>query len=51
MMRRKKDSQLDGKELVTLPKKTIDLRQLEFSQEERDICELLHPSSASQKLS
>ncbi|ORY40897.1 SNF2 family N-terminal domain-domain-containing protein [Leucosporidium creatinivorum] len=37
MMRRKKDTQLDGKELVTLPQKTIELRELEFSQEERDI--------------
>lgn len=43
MMRRKKDTQLDGKELVTLPKKTIELRELEFSQEERDICRLLSP--------
>ena len=41
MMRRKKDSKLDGKELVTLPEKTIELRELDFSQEERDICRSL----------
>lgn len=38
MLRRKKDSKLDGKELVTLPEKTIELRMLEFNKEERDIC-------------
>jgi hypothetical protein len=32
-----KDSELDGKRLIELPKKTIELVQLEFSKEERDI--------------
>ncbi|KAI5477304.1 hypothetical protein MNV49_006525 [Pseudohyphozyma bogoriensis] len=37
LMRRKKTSQLDGKDLVTLPTKTVELHALEFSKEERDI--------------
>lgn len=32
------DSKLDGKELITLPKKTITMNELEFSPEEREIC-------------
>ncbi|GAA5877102.1 hypothetical protein JCM16303_006167 [Sporobolomyces ruberrimus] len=37
MLRRKKDSKLDGKELISLPNKTIELFALEFSEEEREI--------------
>ncbi|GAA6038972.1 hypothetical protein JCM8097_000134 [Rhodosporidiobolus ruineniae] len=37
MLRRKKDSKLDGKELIQLTDKTIDLHELEFSPEEREI--------------
>ncbi|GAA6004431.1 hypothetical protein JCM10207_000724 [Rhodosporidiobolus poonsookiae] len=37
MLRRKKDSKLDGKELISLPKKDIDLHEIEFSEEEREI--------------
>ncbi|GAA6022649.1 hypothetical protein JCM8202_005034 [Rhodotorula sphaerocarpa] len=48
MLRRKKDSQLDGKELVTLPKKTVDMHELEFSPEEREIYEMLE-TRAQQK--
>lgn len=40
MLRRKKDSKLDGKALITLPPKTVELRTLEFSPEEREICTL-----------
>lgn len=32
-----KNTLLDGKRLIELPKKTVDLVKLEFSQEERDI--------------
>ena len=35
--RRLKNSLLDGKRLIELPKKTVDLVKLEFSQEEREI--------------
>lgn len=38
MLRRKKDSTLNGQQLVVLPPKTVELRVLEFSPEERDIC-------------
>lgn len=37
LLRRKKDSKLDGKNLVELPEKKIELVKLEFSQEEREI--------------
>ncbi|GAA5899596.1 uncharacterized protein JCM6883_005269 [Sporobolomyces salmoneus] len=37
MLRRKKDSKLDGKELISLPEKKIELFSLEFSEEEREI--------------
>ncbi|BGP04654.1 hypothetical protein JCM10049v2_000456 [Rhodotorula toruloides] len=37
MLRRKKDSKLDGKNLIELPPRNVELRELEFSEEERDI--------------
>ncbi|KAI0255631.1 SNF2 family N-terminal domain-containing protein [Lactifluus subvellereus] len=37
LLRRTKDSKLDGKPLLTLPPKTIDLETLQFSPEEREI--------------
>lgn len=37
LMRRKKDSTLAGQPLVVLPTKTVELRVLEFSEEEREI--------------
>ncbi|GJN91484.1 hypothetical protein Rhopal_004507-T1 [Rhodotorula paludigena] len=37
MLRRKKDSKLDGKELISLPPKKIALHELTFSEEEREI--------------
>lgn len=37
LLRRKKDSMLDGKRLIELPEKTVDLLKLEFSGEERAI--------------
>ncbi|GAA5857003.1 hypothetical protein JCM8547_007910, partial [Rhodosporidiobolus lusitaniae] len=37
MIRRKKDSKLDGQELVKLPKKTIELHELVFTDEEREV--------------
>lgn len=42
LLRRKKDSTLDGKALITLPTKTVEVRSLEFSEEERQICTSLH---------
>lgn len=38
MLRRKKDSKLDGKNLIELPPRNVELHELEFSEEERDIC-------------
>ena len=37
LLRRKKDSQLDGKNLIELPPKEVVLLRLEFSEEEREI--------------
>ncbi|KAB5589713.1 ATP-dependent helicase [Ceratobasidium theobromae] len=37
LLRRTKDSQLEGKPLITLPPKTIDIVELEFSPDERRI--------------
>ena len=37
LLRRNKDTVLDGKKLITLPKKTVELVQLEFCPEEREI--------------
>ena len=41
LLRRRKDSELDGKKLIELPKKTIELCALEFTQEERDIYDVV----------
>ncbi|GAA5838313.1 hypothetical protein JCM9279_003196 [Rhodotorula babjevae] len=41
MLRRKKDSKLDGKELISLKEKHINLHELEFSVEEREIYEMI----------
>lgn len=38
MIRRRKDTKLDGKELVSLPAKNLHLLDLQFSPEEREIC-------------
>lgn len=32
------DSKLNGRELISLPDKTVELREIEFSEEEREIC-------------
>ena len=45
LLRRMKNSLLDGKRLIELPKKTVDLVKLEFSQEERDIYTMVSLSS------
>jgi hypothetical protein len=50
LIRRKKDSVLDGKKLIELPSKDVILRKLTFTQDERDIYDvvrLLHPSFSS----
>jgi len=41
MLRRKKDSKLDGKELISLKEKHVHLHELEFSVEEREIYEMV----------
>lgn len=43
LLRRKKDSQLDGKRLIELPDKTVTLQKLEFTEEERAIYQMVHP--------
>ncbi|KAF4616900.1 hypothetical protein D9613_008762 [Agrocybe pediades] len=45
LLRRKKDSMLNGKKLVELPEKKIELVRLEFSQEERDIYAMVEARS------
>jgi hypothetical protein len=42
LLRRTKDSKLEGKPLLTLPPKTIELETLQFSDEEREVCLLAH---------
>lgn len=37
LLRRTKDSKLDGKPLLTLPPKTVELEMLQFSPEEREV--------------
>lgn len=37
VLRRKKNSKLDGKVLIDLPTKEITLQRLEFTEEEREI--------------
>lgn len=41
MLRRKKDTMLDGKRLIELPAKIVDLCKLEFSQEEREVYQMV----------
>jgi SNF2 family DNA or RNA helicase len=42
LLRRTKDSKLEGKPLLTLPPKTIELETLRFSDEEREVRLLAH---------
>jgi SNF2 family DNA or RNA helicase len=44
LLRRMKDSLLDGKRLIELPGKTVSLIRLEFSAEEREIYTMVRPS-------
>ena len=37
LLRRKKDTELDGRRLIELPEKKVDLIKLEFLEEEREI--------------
>jgi hypothetical protein len=41
MLRRKKNSMLDGKRLVELPEKYVEMEKLNFSQEEREIYQMV----------
>ncbi|PPR08294.1 hypothetical protein CVT24_002452 [Panaeolus cyanescens] len=45
LLRRKKDSQLDGKALVQLPEKEVKLVRLEFTAEERQIYDMVERKS------
>ncbi|KAF9028186.1 hypothetical protein BDZ89DRAFT_1066328 [Hymenopellis radicata] len=45
LMRRMKDTMLDGKRLIELPSKTIELVKLEFTKEERDIYKMVETAS------
>ncbi|KAH7924689.1 hypothetical protein BV22DRAFT_1012721 [Leucogyrophana mollusca] len=45
LLRRKKDSTLDGKKLIELPPKNVQLEKLAFSQEERDIYKMVEVRS------
>lgn len=46
MLRRKKDSVLDGKRLVELPEKHVEMEKLDFSPEEREIYQMVGSSFA-----
>lgn len=41
VLRRMKDSMLDGKKLIELPPKTIDLVRLDFMDEERQVYDIV----------
>ncbi|TFY75227.1 hypothetical protein EWM64_g8785 [Hericium alpestre] len=45
LLRRKKDSMLDGKRLVELPPKSVELVRLEFTAEEREIYSMVEAQS------
>jgi len=45
LLRRKKDSMLDGEKLIDLPEKEVQLIKLEFSEEERDIYQMVEARS------
>ncbi|KAF8488076.1 SNF2 family N-terminal domain-containing protein [Gautieria morchelliformis] len=45
LIRRKKDSVLDGKKLIELPPKDVVLRRLTFTQDERDIYDVIEKRS------
>lgn len=45
MLRRKKDSMLDGKKLIELPTKHVEMEKLEFSKEEREIYQMVYSTS------
>ncbi|KAG1871505.1 SNF2 family N-terminal domain-containing protein [Suillus subluteus] len=45
MLRRKKDTMLDGKRLIELPTKHVEMEKLEFSQEELEIYQMVEARS------
>ncbi|KAG2151182.1 SNF2 family N-terminal domain-containing protein [Suillus bovinus] len=45
MLRRKKDSMLDGKRLIELPTKHVEMEKLDFSKEEREIYQMVEARS------
>ncbi|PPQ82538.1 hypothetical protein CVT25_007147 [Psilocybe cyanescens] len=45
LLRRKKDSKLDGKNLIELPEKRVELVKLEFSEEEKEIYNMVEARS------
>jgi hypothetical protein len=46
MLRRKKDTTLDGKRLIELPTKHVEMEKLEFSKEELEIYQMVCSASA-----
>ncbi|KAK9092423.1 hypothetical protein Syun_027334 [Stephania yunnanensis] len=48
MLRRTKDSFIDGQPIITLPPKSIELRKIDFSMEERDFYSKLEADSRAQ---
>ena len=47
LLRRNKESTLDGKKLIELPPKTMKYENLEFGEEEREIYEFIQQKSAA----
>ncbi|KAL0578872.1 hypothetical protein V5O48_003105, partial [Marasmius crinis-equi] len=47
LLRRKKDTMLDGKRLIELPARNVHLNKLEFTEEEREIYEMVERKSQS----
>ncbi|KAJ8073759.1 hypothetical protein PM082_012037 [Marasmius tenuissimus] len=45
LLRRKKDTMLDGKRLIELPPRNVHLNKLEFSEEEKEIYEMVERKS------
>jgi SNF2 family DNA or RNA helicase len=48
MLRRTKGTLLDGEPIISLPPKSVELKKVEFSQEERDFYSKLEADSRAQ---
>lgn len=47
LLRRNKETTLDGKKLIELPPKTVKFENLDFGEEEREIYEFVQQKSAA----